>query len=407
MRADVREAEMGTSTREWLEVLLRLHGSLAVSVTSDNLLAAAEALLEPDSGSVMLFDRKRRCLEVTSFLNLPEDVAERSVTRLGERVAGRVAQDRKPRLLVGPVSRYPEFGRAEGRDEIETSLCVPLVSESVVLGVLNLNRLSDSANPPYDDADLHAATLLGAHGTEALKNARLADTLLKQNRMLRQVDAARATVVSELVHEMRSALQAAGGYADNFLSGTFGSLVPGQKTKMERLKEQLDRLGRLLDEIRHTGRRELKREHVTLKKVVDSAVRSTEYVFEEHGISLQTEVPSGLEAYVDVGRMEQVLVNVLSNAAKYSGDGATVVIRAGRVEDRIEISVSDTGAGVPPEKLDRIFEEYYRLNEHASIPGSGLGLAIARKTVEAHGGRIWAEPGGTGGTVFKIEIPVR
>ncbi len=393
--------------RLWIDALLRVHSSLQVRLASENIMESAKDLLSPDSGSVMLYDRKKRCLYVAAALNLPKDVVKKATARLGERVAGRVAAFRSPRLLVGSVERYPEFEGVEGRSKIRSSICVPLVSDATVLGVLNLNRHNNSPRMNYTEEDLHAAALFAAHATLALKNAWLADTLLKQNRMLKEVDAARADVVSGLVHDMRGALGAIRSYVDNFIAGVFGDLTPQQKEKIEKMREQIERLAGLLDEVRTSGRRELRRELTSVKRVVQRAMEATEYLFDENNIAVENRVPEGLEAYMDVGKMEQVLVNVLSNAAKYSGGGATVTIDARKEQDFIEIVVSDTGPGIPQDKLEKVFEEFYRLDEHSDIPGSGLGLAIAKKTIEAHGGRIWAESPPDGGSVFHIRIPVR
>ena len=393
--------------RLWVEALLRVHSSLQVRATSENVMEAAKILLDPDSGSVMLYDRKRRHLYIAAAFNLPEEVVRNAAMRLGERVAGRVAASRSPRLILGTVDRYPEFEGVEGRREIRSSICVPLVSDATVLGVLNLNRLNTSPRNSYTQEDLHAAALFAAHATLALKNAWLADTLLKQNRMLKEVDTARAEIVSQLLHDMRVSLGALRSYTDNFLAGVFGELTDEQKEKMKKIQERIEHLANLMDEVRHSGRKELRREHTSIKRVVERAISATEYLFEENNIVVKNLVPEGLEAYIDVSRMEQVLVNVLSNAAKFSGEGATVTIDARKVDGSVEITVSDTGPGIPQDKLEKIFEEYYRLDEHADIPGSGLGLAIARKMIEAHGGKIWAESPATGGSVFHIVVPVR
>ncbi|RKY16606.1 MAG: hypothetical protein DRP63_05105 [Planctomycetota bacterium] len=393
--------------RLWIDALLKVHSSLQVRLAGKNIMESAKELLSPDSGSLMLYDRKKRCLYVAAALNLPDDVVKKATARMGERVAGRVAAFRSPRLLVGSVERYPEFEGVEGRGKIRVSICVPLVSDATVLGVLNLNRHNNSSHTNYTEEDLHAAALFAAHATLALKNAWLADTLLKQNRMLKEVDAARAGVISELVHDMRGALGAIRSYADNLVAGVFGDLTPQQEEKVGKILEQVERLGRLLDEVGTSGRRELRRELTSVNRVVQRAVEATEYLFDKNNIAVENRVPGGLEAYMDVGRMEQVLVNVLSNAAKYSGSGATVTVDARKEQDFVEIVVSDTGPGIPRDKLEKIFEEHYRLDEHADIPGSGLGLAIAKRTIEAHGGRIWAESPPDGGSVFHIRIPVR
>jgi CheY-like chemotaxis protein len=111
----------------------------------------------------------------------------------------------------------------------------------------------------------------------------------------------------------------------------------------------------------------------------------------------------------DSDRVRQVMVNLLSNARKYSPGGGVVHISANQANGQVIISVQDEGLGLPPEALPHLFEKFFRVDnsDRRSITGTGLGLAISRKIVEAHGGRIWAESGGLGrGSRFSFSLPV-
>jgi two-component system sensor histidine kinase KdpD len=114
-----------------------------------------------------------------------------------------------------------------------------------------------------------------------------------------------------------------------------------------------------------------------------------------------------LRARADVGRVGQVLDNVLGNAIKFSPPGSSVEVLVRRSGDDVVISITDQGPGLMPEDVDRVFERYYRGRTTAStVPGLGVGLALSREIVEAHGGRIWAESAGPGkGSTFSIALP--
>jgi signal transduction histidine kinase len=112
--------------------------------------------------------------------------------------------------------------------------------------------------------------------------------------------------------------------------------------------------------------------------------------------------------WADRERVHQVLFNLLDNAVRFTPDGGEVTVSAGTVDGRCEVSVTDTGPGIPPEHLPLLFERFYRVDEARSRGegGTGIGLAIARSVVEAHGGRIWAESEPGKGSVFRFELPV-
>jgi signal transduction histidine kinase len=110
----------------------------------------------------------------------------------------------------------------------------------------------------------------------------------------------------------------------------------------------------------------------------------------------------------DGGMLAQVFQNLIGNAVKFS-DGGTPVVRVRSEPDgehRVRISVEDDGIGIAPEQADRIFRPFHRLHGDDRYEGSGIGLAICRRVVEAHGGRIWAEPRPEGGTAFRLTLPL-
>jgi two-component system sensor histidine kinase KdpD len=104
--------------------------------------------------------------------------------------------------------------------------------------------------------------------------------------------------------------------------------------------------------------------------------------------------------------IEQAMVNLLENAAKYSPEGATIEVTAALDAGQLVISVADRGPGVAPGDEDRIFEKFYRATVHERVGGAGLGLTIVRAIAAAHGGRVWVEPRAGGGSVFRLALPL-
>ncbi|MDQ3892857.1 MAG: cell wall metabolism sensor histidine kinase WalK, partial [Actinomycetota bacterium] len=147
-------------------------------------------------------------------------------------------------------------------------------------------------------------------------------------------------------------------------------------------------------------------------EVVRLAVGGMLPLFDEKGVELKSEVCETLPSVLaDVDRVVQVLSNLLSNALRHTPEGGRVVIETEAGGDEVAFEVTDTGTGIAPEHLERVFERFYRVDKSRSRGeargGSGMGLAISRALVEAMGGRIWAESSGLGkGATFAFTLPV-
>jgi signal transduction histidine kinase len=113
----------------------------------------------------------------------------------------------------------------------------------------------------------------------------------------------------------------------------------------------------------------------------------------ESGVTLRTTVPAGLRVFADADALRQVLTNLIDNALRYTAAGGEITVRAAPEEGAVRLSVSDTGVGIAPEHLDRVFERFYRADPSRTRAegGTGLGLSIVRHLVESHGGRVWAD----------------
>ena len=158
----------------------------------------------------------------------------------------------------------------------------------------------------------------------------------------------------------------------------------------ERITGLLDLIDNILD-ISRIDTRELKLEPTSLLKVVESIRGVIQPLAEEKGVQLKVEVPKELPLITGApNRLQQVFTNLLGNAVKFTPEGGTVTLKVAEEDDHIMVQVIDSGIGISPEELPRIFDDFYR-GVRVDSTGAGLGLSIARKIVEAHGGRIWAE----------------
>jgi len=174
------------------------------------------------------------------------------------------------------------------------------------------------------------------------------------------------------------------------------------------------RLRRLVDDLQKVSRAEerqldLRLRPISLTAVVEAAAQAAGPAYAAKGIALETAIAERLpELAADPDRIGEVLANILDNALRHTPTGGRVEVRAARRSDEVELTVADTGEGIPPEHLSRVFERFYRIDSGRTraLGGSGIGLAIASALVEAHGGRIRAESEGPGkGARVVVTLP--
>jgi len=157
------------------------------------------------------------------------------------------------------------------------------------------------------------------------------------------------------------------------------------------------------------GKRTYRLRPVAPAEVVRDAARALEYPLSQHGFRLHMQVEEGLPlVHADRDALEQAILNLLSNAMKFSGDARDIELGLARSNGEIVVRVADRGIGIAPEEQSRIFDKFYRAptRENQLIPGTGLGLALVAQIVKAHGGRVEVESAPGRGSTFRLRLPV-
>jgi PAS domain S-box-containing protein len=241
---------------------------------------------------------------------------------------------------------------------------------------------------------------------------RLEEELRQQTAALVRADQEKDEFLAVLAHELRNPL-APIAYALSLLDEK--SLSESARQHTRRIVErQVRRLSRLIDDLLdvsriRTGKVELRRVQVLLSDVVGHTVDVIRPIFEERGHTLAVSLPEEpVWLEVDVARLEQVLTNLLNNAAKFTEDGGSIALSAERRPHEVVLRVSDTGVGIPPELLPRIFDLFIQGDRSLdrSRDGLGIGLTLSRRLVELHGGTIEAYSEGLGkGSEFAVHLP--
>lgn len=249
-----------------------------------------------------------------------------------------------------------------------------------------------------------------ASGTDEL--AVLGTAFNEMAASLESAEQKRRELLADVAHELRTPLATVQGYVEGIGDGVLES----DSETWSVVRVELRRLGRLVDDLQMVSRAEERQldlhiEPIAPATLVETAMQAAAPAYSVKGVHLERHVePEVPVVDVDADRVGEVLANLLENALRHTPGGGRVDVTATRRGPEVEISVADSGEGIEPEHLERIFERFYRADRARTRArgGSGIGLTIARAIIEAHGGRLRAESGGAGrGARFVIHLPAR
>lgn len=231
---------------------------------------------------------------------------------------------------------------------------------------------------------------------------------------LREADTARRDLVASISHDLRTPLASLQGYLETLLLKE-GQIEPGERKRyLETAMSHCQRLGGLIDALFELAKLEspgtsVRSEPFSLAELVQDVVQKFQLKAEEAGVTLQADAGRDLPFVSgDIGLIERVLENLLDNAVKHTPPGGRVGVSLESAGEVIQVAVRDTGCGIPPEALTRIFDRFYRVerSDRGRGQGAGLGLSIARRILDLHGSRIRAASAPGAGATFTFELPV-
>jgi NtrC-family two-component system sensor histidine kinase KinB len=239
-------------------------------------------------------------------------------------------------------------------------------------------------------------------------------TLLQDVTRFKDIDRMKSEFIATVSHELRTPLTSLSMGIDILSQEVIGQVNLRQKELLAAAKDDSERLRKLVKDLLdlsklESGKYEMKKELVDFRRLVADAVRPLRLPFEEKQILLDMEIPEKMTAFsADPHQLIWVITNLLNNALRHTDTGGNVRLKAEQEDNRILVSVSDTGHGIPIEHQKTIFDKFIQLKSSTeTTPGSvGLGLAIAREVVEAHGGQIWVESKVGVGSTFFFTLPV-
>ncbi len=239
------------------------------------------------------------------------------------------------------------------------------------------------------------------------------DNLRQRTAELEAVNAAKTKFLSNMSHELRTPLNTICGFVELLMERDAGELNDRQDRYLRNIDASARHLIRVVSDVLDlsriaAGRVQIHPESFPLIEIVEEAVAAFAPMADEHEVDLTASIPAALQAHADRQRMRQVLSNLISNAIKFTPPGGEVRVRASQGDGNLQLSVSDTGIGIPEAERARIFEEFEQVHHPAFHPkerGSGLGLAITLQLIQLQGGTLEMESEVGQGSVFRIQIP--
>jgi len=311
-------------------------------------------------------------------------------------------------------------------DSLGTNLFIPLITREGLRGTLILGKkLSEQK---YTEEEIRSLRVLARQMATTLDNARLyelqrikTEQLDSQNKELLDktieleiANRAKSQFMANVSHELRTPLNAIIGFSELILDGITGDINNEQKDCLNDISNSGQHLLRLVNDILdlsrvEAGKMEFEMENVDLAEIVDSTVATMRPMIDDSQHTLTINTDDNLpRVYADRSRLRQVLLNILSNAVKFTAPGGTISIEATTDGEQCIISTTDNGIGIAEEDLERIFETFAQAGAPPGrvIEGTGLGLALTKRLVELIGGRIWVESELEVGSTFFISIPL-
>jgi len=249
-----------------------------------------------------------------------------------------------------------------------------------------------------------------------IKEIELRAELEKAYQELERIDTAKTEFLSMASHQLRTPLGIIKGYISMMLEGDFGEISEKAQEKLRNAYVSNDRLVKLVNDLLDVtrlemGRIELNLEKASIEEIISSVVEEMKGTAEKKGLYLKWAKPATAlpEMSLDKNKIRQVILNLIDNAIKYTNQGG-ITLKTQITNSKLQITVIDTGVGMEKEEIDKLFEVMARGKAGLQywMQGAGLGLYTARKFVEMHGGRVWAEsPGKDKGSTFYIELPIK
>jgi signal transduction histidine kinase len=392
-----------------VEISVTLNSKLELESILEYILDTAAELLDCEAASILLYDSdKDRLWFAAATGSSPKQLAEISVP-LENSIAGSIFQSNEPLIIneVEKESRHYKDVSEQTQHEVRSLLGVPMQIRDQKVGVLEaINRKSTD----FTFSDSKLLSIVASQAAVAINNARLVQELQDANAELSEADEMKTRFMAVASHELRTPLGIIMGYATFLKEEAQGDLsdhatnVLNAALELRALVEDMTNMNLI-----YTGKRDIRPSPIPLQDVLEIAYEEVSSTVEARKDHLILDMPDEPVIVNADGKIKLVFGNILNNAVRFTPEPGKILIRLTTTDTEALVEIEDNGIGIPPDKLTRIFDQFYQVEDHMTrrYGGLGLGLAIARVLVKLHGGQIWAESEGLGeGATFKVILPL-
>jgi signal transduction histidine kinase len=392
-----------------LDVSLVLNSNFELETLLGYIMKVAAEITHSEAASILLVDPRTNELFFIATSNQQSTGIKRVLVPLHDSIAGDVVLHNMP-IVIQDATNDTRINRTVDREiafVTRSLMGVPMRIRDEVVGVIEVvNRLG----PEWTKQEQGFLQILAAQAAVAINNAEQAENLRKANDRLKEVDKLKNDFIAIASHELRTPLSVIVGYASFLREETHGE----SSEHAEKVLASAQHLTDLIEDMTNlrylqTGAAELTLERETLVSLLQTAQKEAEQMAWAKEQYLEVHYPGLADAVVvDKVRLNMALTNILNNAVKFTPRGGRVDVYTERKGGEVWIRIKDSGIGIPADQVERIFDNFYQVQDHMtrSFNGMGLGLSIAKAVVEAHEGRIWAESkGANSGTTVTISLP--
>ncbi|MBN1310874.1 MAG: GAF domain-containing protein [Anaerolineae bacterium] len=393
-----------------LEMLSAFASQAAVAIENARLFTRTDEALAARVGELSIMqeiDRQlNETLDFSKVMNLTLDWAAR-VTHSDNGAIGLIDIEQEGMHIIAQHGSAPSAAVAllDGTEKANgtSGLTIPIQREGRMIGMIALEH---GGEREYTSEHCDFLARLADHAAISIENARLYDAV-------QQANTAKTEFISTVTHELRIPMTSIKGYTE--MIGMMGQLSEQQKSFLSIIRNNIDRMTVLVSDLSDISRIESGRlkleieDNVNLEHVVSELLPSMRSEIDQRRHNVKIDIPRNLPAVrTDPQRLTQILVNLISNAYKYTPNGGKIIVRARKESDQVRCEVTDTGVGMTSEEVGKLFTKFWRADDpHVrEQPGTGLGLTIAKNLIELQGGELAVKSQKGSGTTFSFTLPL-
>lgn len=310
---------------------------------------------------------------------------------------------------------YDTINVAPLQDDVNVADVV--IDEPLIVRGESIGQLKVAGLKAVSKEAMETANAIARQASLHLETLRLTEELQKRAYELQELDRIKSAFLANMSHELRTPLNSILGFADVMLEELDGPLTEYMHNDLRLIQKNGQHLLHLINDVLdmakiEAGRMNLNPEKFRVSEILEEVTSITSTLASEKNLALFIDEASDeeVEIYADRTRLRQVMINLVNNSIKFTEKGKIRVKVEPMDGARVLIRVQDTGIGIPPEKLESVFQEFTQVDTSTTrkVGGTGLGLPISRRLVEMHGGRLWAESTGVNGegSTFFVELPI-